>query len=283
MDASRPVLSLVLPAFNEAAVIAQAVAEAEVALGRLFNTFEILVVDDGSTDDTARIVRSVLDQSPHTKLIRHSENRGYGAALRSGFEVATANLVAFTDADCQFDLLDLGLMAGLAEHSPIVAGYRHDRRDSRRRIFYSRGYNLLARAVLGTRVRDCDCALKMFRREALGELLPESRGFFVNAEMLTRARLLGMNITEVPVTHRPRLGGESKVSLLDIPRTLRTMLTFWWRELVVGIRREPRRALLQTRITLVDAPEVPERVATRLPSSESPRPVGPSAPHREAA
>lgn len=279
MDA--PALSLVLPAFNEAAVIARAVAEAEAALSTLFDSFEIIVVDDGSTDGTALVVQGILRESPHTRLIRHSENRGYGAALRTGFEAAASDRIAFTDADCQFDLLDLGPMVKLAEGSLIVAGYRHDRKDSWRRRFYSRGYNVLARAVLGTRVRDCDCALKVFRREALAKLLPESRGFFVNAEMLTRARLMKMPVREMPVTHRPRLGGESKVSILEIPRTLRTMLAFWWKELVIGVSSPPARAVLQTRITLVEA--VPGRVAARLLSSESARSVGPPAHHREAS
>ena len=283
MDAPLPALSLVLPAYNEAAVIARAIAEAETALARLFDQFEILVVDDGSTDGTAQIVRSGLNDAPHTKLIRHPENRGYGAALRTGFEAASADLIAFTDADCQFDLLDLGPMAKLADAVPIVAGYRHNRQDSRRRCFYSRGYNLLTRTLLGTRVRDCDCALKVFRREVLAKLLPNSRGFFVNAEMLTRARLLNLDVAEVPVTHRPRIGGESKVSLLDIPRTLRTMLSFWWKHLVRGTKREPARALLQSRITLVESPEVPERVAARRALTESASPVERPAPHREAA
>ncbi len=277
MDASPLSLSLVLPAYNEAAVIVQAVAEAEAALGQLFTEFEILVVDDGSSDGTAAIVRRNLAASPHTRLLKHAENRGYGAALRTGFEAARSHLIAFTDADCQFDLLDLGNMTRLAEDVPIVAGYRHDRKDSWRRRFYSRGYNVLARAVLGTRVRDCDCALKVFRREALAKLLPESRGFFVNAEMLTRARLLGFELAEVPVTHRPRLGGESKVSILEIPRTLLTMLNFWWRNLVLRQPlRVPPTAVLQTRITLVEA-ESP--VSNRLPAAERNVPEE----HREAA
>ncbi|HXD85751.1 MAG TPA: glycosyltransferase family 2 protein, partial [Urbifossiella sp.] len=203
-----PRLSLVIPAYNEAAVIERAVAEAEAALEQLFPKFEVLIIDDGSADATAAVVRRMLAGAPHTKLLRHGSNRGYGAALRTGFDAAQFELVAFTDADCQFDLLDLGRMVKLAAHAPIVAGHRKNRQDSRRRRFFSWGYNVLCRAFLGTRVRDCDCALKVFRKEALAKLLPESRGFFVNAEMLTRARLLGLEVSEVPVSHRPRAGGE---------------------------------------------------------------------------
>lgn len=286
MDARTPTLSLVIPAFNEAAVIAQAVAEAEAALSALFPDFEILVVDDGSTDGTSEIANRCRKDLLHLRLLRHPVNRGYGAALRTGFEAARADLIAFTDADCQFDLLDLGPMADRARYASIVAGYRHDRKDSRRRCFYSKGYNLIARALLGTRVRDCDCALKVFRRDALAKLLPESTGFFVNAEMLTRARLLGMSLEEVPVTHRPRLGGESKVSLLEVPRTLRTMLGFWWKTLVRGERRaDAKPALLQTKITLVDLEPLalPAPVAERLPSNDPLHRAGPPEPRREAA
>ena len=232
MDAAPVGLSLVIPAYNEAAVVRRAVVEAEAALGRLFDRFEILVVDDGSTDDTARVVAREYGDCRHVRLIRLRVNRGYGAALRTGFEAAAFDLVAFTDADCQFDLLDLGRMVPLVGRYPIVAGYRADRQDPWRRRFLSWGYNRLARALLGTGVRDVDCALKVFRREALAELLPESRGFFVNTEMLTRARRLGLAVAEVPVTHRPRRGGASKVSLREVPRTLRTLLGFWWREAV---------------------------------------------------
>src|SRR5262249_16883457 len=106
------------------------------------------------------------------------------------------------------------------------------RQDIWRRRFLSRGYNLLARTLLGTRVRDIDCALKVFRREVLPDLLPQSRGFFVNTEMLCRARQHGHEIAVVGVRHPPRFSGTSKVSLSDVPRTLRTLLPFWWSEVL---------------------------------------------------
>lgn len=278
VPAMRPTsLSLVLPAYNEAVVIGQAVAEAEAALGQLFEDYEVLVVDDGSSDETAGVVSKLLPTHRHTRLVRHAVNRGYGAALRTGFEAARFPLVAFTDADCQFDLLDLGPMADLADEYPVVVGWRVDRKDPWRRRFLSRGYNRLARTLCGTRVRDVDCALKVFRREALANLLPESRGFFVNTEMLTRARLLGLPVAEVPVTHRPRLGGESKVSLREVPRTFRTLVGFWWREVVRGRRPEPV-TVLQARMPAAARPGPVPR-----PSTAPALPAAPRGRHREAA
>jgi dolichol-phosphate mannosyltransferase len=221
-------LSLVIPAYNEAAGIRQAIDEADGALADLAGVYEILVVDDGSRDDTGAIAQAAAQTHPRVRLLRHPENRGYGAALRTGFEAARFDRIAFTDADCQFDLRDLASLIPLANQRSLAVGYRVDRQDAWTRRFYSRGYNLLVRGLLGTRVRDCDCALKVFPREALDRLLPRSDGFFVNAEMLTRARQQGYDVTEVGVRHRPRLRGFSKVSLADIPRTLATLLPFWW-------------------------------------------------------
>lgn len=258
MDASLHTnqLSLVIPAFNEVAVIAQAVREAETALAGLFESFEVLVVDDGSADGTAEVVKGLLASARHTRLLRHATNRGYGSALRTGFESARFDLVAFTDADCQFDLTDLGELTPLAGEYPIVAGYRADRKDPWRRRFFSWGYNRLARALVGTRLRDVDCALKVFRRDVLAELLPESRGFFVNTEMMTRARQLGLDVAEVPVTHRQRASGASKVSLREIPRTAATLLRFWWREVATGPQPRPvTPAVLQARLPI--APRLP--------------------------
>ena len=274
MDAAnRPGLSLIIPAFNEVAVIARAVAEAEMALALHFDRFEIIVVDDGSADDTAAEVLRVLPGAPHTRVLRHDANRGYGAALRTGFEAARHDLIAFTDADCQFDLTDLSRLAPLAAESPVVVGYRADRKDPWRRRFLSWGYNVMARTLLGTRVRDVDCALKVFRRAALAGLLPEARGFFVNTEMMTRARQLGLDVTEVPVTHRPRAGGASKVSLREVPRTARTLLRFWWTQVVCGAAPTTAPAVLEARVAVRQEAPSPARVP-----GPSTLPVPPTAP-----
>ena len=259
MDASRGLqISLVMPAYNEAAVIAQAVREAETSLTMCFDDFEVLVVDDGSVDETAHIVEDSLPTSPNTRLLRHAVNRGYGAALRTGFEAARFGLVAFTDADCQFDLTDLERLARRARDFPIVAGYRIDRKDPWRRRFFSWGYNRLARMLVGTRVRDVDCALKVYRWDALAQLLPESRGFFVNTEMMTRARQLGLDVVEVSVTHRPRASGDSKVSLREIPRTAWRLLRFWWSNVVRTPRPKPTpAAVIQTRVTAAVSGRIP--------------------------
>ena len=279
MDADTPGLSLVIPAFNEAAVIARAVAEAEAALRLHFGRFEVLVVDDGSADATADEVRRALPDAPHTRLLQHGTNRGYGAALRTGFEAAEFELVAFTDADCQFDLIDLAKLVPLTAEVPVVVGHRADRQDPWRRRFLSWGYNVLARALLGTRVRDVDCALKVFRREALAGLLPESRGFFVNTEMLTRARQLGLAVAEVAVTHRPRAGGASKVSLREVPRTARTLLAFWWGEVVRARRATRQAAVLQTKVTVPPGAAAP----APAPGPSSPRAPQAAPPERRRA
>jgi 4-amino-4-deoxy-L-arabinose transferase-like glycosyltransferase len=221
-------VSLVLPACNEEASIRRAVAEADEALAALAEDYEILVVDDGSRDATAAAVADEAARRPHVRLLRHGTNRGYGAALRTGFRAARCDFVAFTDADCQFHAADLARLLPLTDDHPIAVGYREERQDPWQRRFLSGGYNLLTRLLLGTRVRDVDCALKVFRREALPELLPRTRGFFVNAEMLTRARQHGLRVAEAGVRHRPRLCGASKVSLAEVPRTLATLLPFWW-------------------------------------------------------
>jgi glycosyltransferase involved in cell wall biosynthesis len=250
-------LSLVIPAYNEAPGIGAAIAEADEALAALCERYEIQIVDDGSTDDTFAVACAVARGRPSVIVLRHPQNRGYGAALRTGFTAARHERVAFTDADCQFHLADLASLLCLSARYPVVVGYRMDRQDAWRRRFCSRGYNVLARALLGTGVRDCDCALKVFHRQVLEMLMPESDGFLVNTEMLSRARQCGLQIAEVGVRHRPRRCGTSKVSLLDIPRTLATLLPFWWKQLGALTpetqRRTPREDALWGTLTWAPA------------------------------
>lgn len=231
-DFKRPPLaiSLVIPAFNEADVIKEAIAEASESLARLTDDYEVIVVDDGSRDETSGLIQQAVDHDPRIRLIRHPQNRGYGASLRTGFAAATGQLVAFTDADCQFNLNELDRFILLAESYDIVCGYRIDRKDSKLRCLYSRVYNLIARTLLGINVRDIDCALKLFHRRVSQELTIAGDGFLVNSELLTQARQKGYSLVEVGVTHRARLGGQSSVSIRHIPCVLSSLLRYWWNQ-----------------------------------------------------
>ncbi len=278
MDAARPTrpaLSLVIPAFDEAAGVRKAVLAADAALSARFADYEIIVVDDGSTDGTAAEVEAAGLLT--VRLVRHARNRGYGAALRTGFEAARCPLVAFTDADEQFDLADLATLADLTAAAPVVVGYRAPREDPALRKLLARGYNLLTRTLLGTRVRDCDCALKVFRRGVIGGLLPRSRGFFVNAEMLTYARQQGLAVAEAPVAHRRRAAGASTVGWRDVPRTARALVAFWWSDVVFGPR--PRRHAAVRHVIAARVRRAPLGPWPAPPrASESFRPVAPPAP-----
>jgi len=228
----KPSISLVLPAYNEQEVIAQAIQEADTALSLLTDEYEILVVDDGSKDETAAILDQLSGQYPQLQVLTQPRNLGYGAALRRGFEEASKQLVGFTDSDCQFDLSELNRLVMLSKDYPIVCGYRIDRKDPFLRRFYSSTYNALVRTLLGTQVRDCDCALKLMHRDTLSRLPIATDGFLVNAVLLTKARQQEIPVVEVGVSHRPRAAGESKVSITHIPLVLAALLRFWWNQVM---------------------------------------------------
>ncbi len=190
--------------------------------------FEILVVDDGSRDATAERVEAEFGGIESVRLLRHPCNRGYGAALRTGFSAARFPLAAFTDADRQFHLEDLGLLLGALGRHDVVCGYRKNRKDHWLRLVYSKTYNYFVRGLFGLSVRDCDCALKVFRRSALEGIKIRTNGFAVNAELLTRLRNRGASIVEVGVRHRPRLLGQSTVSPLHALPVATELLRFWW-------------------------------------------------------
>ena len=204
-------LSYFFPAHNEEANLEGLVQEALAALPALAERFEIIAVDDGSKDRTPQIADRLAAANPDlVRVVHHPTNLGYGAALRSGFRAARYGLVAFTDGDRQFRVADLGrLTARLAgpDAPDAVVGFRIRRADPAIRTLYARLYKLANRALFGLRVRDADCACKLFRREALAGVRVESGGAFFSAELLIKVRAAGRNVVEVGVDHYARTAG----------------------------------------------------------------------------
>lgn len=203
-------VSVVLPAYNEAANIAQSIAEATAAVGELFAEHEVIVVDDGSRDATADIVREIGAADPRVRVISHGRNRGYGEALRTGFLASRLDLVFFTDADLQFDITELARFMPFLGTVDVVAGYRVNRRDRPARRLNGYAWNILVRALFYVPVRDIDCAFKIFDRRVLKEIDLESVGAMVNTELMVKLGRRGSSVVEVGVTHRPRRAGEAR-------------------------------------------------------------------------
>lgn len=204
-------LSYFFPAHNEEANLEGLVEEALAALPSIADTFEIIAVNDGSRDRTREIADRLAAAHPDVvRVVHHEVNRGYGGALRSGFEAARYELLCFTDGDRQFRVADLSrLTARMAEgdHPDVVVGYRIKRADPIIRIIYARTYKLANRIFFGLRVRDVDCACKLFRREALADVRVESGGAFFSAELLVKILKQNRTIVEVGVPHYARTAG----------------------------------------------------------------------------
>lgn len=208
--ARRPELSLVFPAWNEGRNL-EHLLEAALGLGpALGRRTEVVVVDDGSRDATAALLEAGRARHPELRVVTHPENRGYGAALRSGLRAARGELVFFSDADLQFELSELKRLLAEAERPggcDVVAGYRAPRRDPLGRRLLAWGWGRIVRALFDCPVRDIDCAFKLFRRPVIEAMPIASIGAFVSTEILVRARAAGFRIGEVPVSHRRRGAG----------------------------------------------------------------------------
>jgi glycosyltransferase involved in cell wall biosynthesis len=221
-------ISLVIPAYNEADNIAQAVQKADAAMQSLGVDYEIIVVDDGSHDGTSNIVHTLMPAYPHLRLVRNDPNRGYGGALRRGFAEATKDLIMFAPADNQFDLNEAPhLLALIDQGADIATGYRARRHDPFIRKLNALGWNTLIRLLFGYLARDIDCGFKAFKREILAHVPLESNGAMIDTELLAGARARGYIIRETPVTHLPRTAGRpTGANLKVILRAFRDLVRY---------------------------------------------------------
>ncbi len=204
-------ISCVLPAFNEAGSLPTAVAGWSAALTSRTSDHEIIVVDDGSTDDTGAVLRDLAARFPRLRILTHPTNLGYGVAISNAFAQARFPLLFFTDADAQYEPDDVGRLLEHIATADLVVGYRFSRADPAIRLPVSRGYNFVARHLLGVSLRDVNCAFKLMHRDAFRRLDVASTGFSFSADLAASARHAGMTIVEVPVRHLPRHAGGSKV------------------------------------------------------------------------
>ncbi len=208
-DLPHPIkLSVIFPAYNEEQNIGRAVDSALQVLEKIADNYEVVVVNDGSKDSTEKIVQQIYGHNGFVRLISHSRNIGYGGSLRSGLEAASYDLIFFTDADLQFDLKEiLNLLRWIQEYD-LVIGYRLKRSDAFMRRFYAWGWGLFIRLLFDLKVKDIDCAFKLFRKEVFDKISVSSLGAFINSEILIRAKRCGFSFKEVPVSHYPRLAGK---------------------------------------------------------------------------
>ncbi len=222
-------ISVVLPAYNEEDSIEKAARAALEFLPTCFTDHEVLVVDDGSRDATAAVVEKLAREHPTLRLLRHEQNQGYGAAIATGFTAARGELIFYTDSDNQFDIRELKDTVPLLEDADVVFGFRVYRYDSVTRCLLSWIYNRLVRVLFLVKVRDVDCAFKLFKREVVEQLHFESRDFFIDTEMAARVSHLGSRLVEKGVRHYPRTAGSTTVRAGHIPKTLWTVFRMWFR------------------------------------------------------
>ena len=221
MTAAPHTLSVVLPAYDEQDNIERAVATVTEVAERLFADHEVIVVDDGSADDTAAIVHSLARSDPRVRLVQHPENRGYGEALRTGFTEARMDLVFMTDADNQFDVWELGRFLPWIERTDVVVGYRVNRQDTAPRRLNAWGWNMMMRGLFHVPVRDIDCAFKLFRREVFDVVDLNAVGAMVSTELMVKLGRAGLGIMEIGVHHYPRTAGVARGAH---PRVIATAL-----------------------------------------------------------
>jgi glycosyltransferase involved in cell wall biosynthesis len=220
-------LSVFFPAYNDEATIAGLVGDALSVLPSLADDFEVIVVDDGSTDGTAAVLDELARADGRVRVVHHESNRGYGGALRTGFACATKELVFYTDGDGQYDVREIALLRPLlTEGVDIVNGYKIKRADSWQRKALGAAYNRLAHLLFSIPIRDVDCDFRLIRRRAVERVELVSSSGSICVELVHKLHRAGRVFAETPVHHYPRAHGRSQFfTLRRVGRTALDLLS----------------------------------------------------------
>ena len=228
-------LSVFFPAYNDSGTIASLVIAAVQTAGTLTPDFEVLVIDDGSTDSTAQVIDELARVYPQVRAIHHQQNRGYGGALRTGFSSATKDLVFYTDGDAQYDPREMTrLWEKMGPGVDLVNGYKISRSDPLHRVVIGRIYHHTVKTLFGLKVRDVDCDFRLMRRSIFDRVRLEKSSGVICLEMMKKITDAGFSIVEVPVHHYHRAYGKSQ--FFNFRRLARTAVDVFklWRELVLS-------------------------------------------------
>jgi glycosyltransferase involved in cell wall biosynthesis len=230
---NRPSLSIFFPAYNDAGTIASLALVAHMTARELTDDYEVIVVDDGGPDHTGVLLDEMALHFPWLKVVHHVKNRGYGGALRSGFDTASKDLVFYTDGDAQYDPRELTkLHLAMTPGVDFVNGYKIGRSDPLHRIVIGRVYHWFVRTVFGLRLRDVDCDFRLMRRQVFEKVVLTRSSGVICVELMKKVQDHGFRIAEVPVHHFHRSYGKSQ--FFNVPRVGRTLLDLMrlWVELV---------------------------------------------------
>lgn len=203
----KPEVSVFFPCYNEEANVERTTLAAVKACERLFSKYEVVIVNDGSRDRTGEIADTLAARLPHVRAVHNRPNRGYGGALQRGFREARLPYVFYTDGDGQFDFEEMEKMLPLMRQYDIVSAYRIDRQDPAHRKLNAACWGALVHLLFRLRVRDVDCAFKVYPRRFIQNIELRSTGALIDTEMLAKARRLGYSIGQFGVRHYPRTAG----------------------------------------------------------------------------
>lgn len=222
-------LSIFFPFWNEGKNIEQVVSKAIPVAKKIANKWEIIMVDDGSSDNTADVAKKLESKHLNLRLVSHQPNRGYGAALKEGFESAKYKYVVFNDGDGQFDFSEVTKFLEAIEGADMVIGHRKKRVDNPFRHLLMNMLKLWDLVLFGFYFKDIDCGFKLFKKEALNKILPfQSEGAMITTEILAKAKKAHLKIAQVEVNHYPRIhGDQTGGNLRVISRAVKESLLLW--------------------------------------------------------